>query len=522
MTGSLSRYDAVLFDRDGTLIENVPYNGDPDAVRAMPGARTALDRLRRGGLRLGVVTNQSGLARGYFTQADLDAVRGRVEDLLGIFDTWQVCPHDRDDGCDCRKPRPGLILAAAARLGVDPRRCVVVGDIAADVDAAHAAGAAGVMVPNEATRRSEVDRATLILPDLTAVADWVLAPSAPPTASGSVVAAANVLAVRPDSAGDVLLMGPALRALAGGAARLTLLCGPQGRSAAELLPGVDEIIEWAVPWIDPRPAVVTPDSIEPVVRRLREAMFDRAVIFTSFHQSPLPTALLLRLAGVGHISAVSEDYPGSLLDVRQRCPGDVSEVERAVDLARAAGFRLPAGDDGTLQLRPGLPDVDTGAEPYVVVHPAASVPARACPPSLCAEFVDALTDAGWRVLVTGTPAEAPLTARVAGRRGVDLGGRTTLAELATVLRRAACLVVGNTGPAHLAAAVRTPVVSLYAPTVPFARWAPYGVPVIRLGQADAPCRASRVTVCPFPSHPCLSTVDPVDVVSAVKELTCAS
>src|SRR3954471_18996455 len=104
-------FDAVLLDRDGTLIEDVPYNGDPALVRPMPGARAALDRLRATGLRLGVVTNQSGLARQRFTAEQLRLVNARVEELLGPFDTWQVCPHDDADGCSCRKPRPGLIHA---------------------------------------------------------------------------------------------------------------------------------------------------------------------------------------------------------------------------------------------------------------------------------------------------------------------------------------------------------------------------------------------------------------------------
>src|SRR5690242_12330966 len=89
-------FDAVLFDRDGTLIHDVPYNGNPDLVRPVGGARAALDRLRAAGLRLGVVTNQSGLATGRFGPADLARVHARVAGLLGPFDTWQVCPHGTD------------------------------------------------------------------------------------------------------------------------------------------------------------------------------------------------------------------------------------------------------------------------------------------------------------------------------------------------------------------------------------------------------------------------------------------
>lgn len=150
---------AVLFDRDGTLIEDVPYNGDPTRVRPRPGVADALARLRGAGVRTGVVTNQSGVARGLLSPDQVSAVNERVDALLGPFDTWQVCPHDDADGCTCRKPRPGMVQAASDALGVPARRCVVVGDTGADVSAAHAAGAVGILVPNDATLPSEIEGA---------------------------------------------------------------------------------------------------------------------------------------------------------------------------------------------------------------------------------------------------------------------------------------------------------------------------------------------------------------------------
>lgn len=150
---------ALLLDRDGTLIVDVPYNGDPDRVEAVAGARAAIDRLRAAGIRLAVVSNQSGIGRGVLTEDDVAAVNARVVDLLGPLGPWLVCPHAPDDGCACRKPRPGLVLEAAALLGVDPARCAVIGDIGADVAAARAAGARGVLVPNGVTRAAEVDAA---------------------------------------------------------------------------------------------------------------------------------------------------------------------------------------------------------------------------------------------------------------------------------------------------------------------------------------------------------------------------
>jgi HAD superfamily hydrolase (TIGR01662 family) len=136
----------VLFDRDGTLIENVPYNGDPGLVVPMPEAREAVDRLRAAGLPVAVVSNQSAIGRGWLTPEDVQSVNARVEELLGPFDWWAVCPHAPDEGCDCRKPAPGLILDTAARLGVDPTECLVVGDSISDMEAARSAGAHGVLV----------------------------------------------------------------------------------------------------------------------------------------------------------------------------------------------------------------------------------------------------------------------------------------------------------------------------------------------------------------------------------------
>lgn len=166
--------ELVLFDRDGTLVEDVPYNGDPELVRPVPTARAALDRLRAEGVRVGVVTNQSGVARGTLTRAAVDAVNARVERLLGPFSTWQVCVHAPDGGCPCRKPAPGMVLSACAALGVDPARCVVVGDIGSDITAATAAGARSILVPTAVTRREEVTAAPVRAPDLSRAADLLL------------------------------------------------------------------------------------------------------------------------------------------------------------------------------------------------------------------------------------------------------------------------------------------------------------------------------------------------------------
>jgi HAD superfamily hydrolase (TIGR01662 family) len=147
---------AVLFDRDGTLVHDVPYCTDPALVVPVPGAAEALAALRRAGIRVGVVSNQSGVGQGTITPAQLRAVNRRVDELLGPFGTWRVCPHRADEDCGCRKPRPGLITAAADDLGVAAGQCVVIGDIATDVAAARAAGARGILVPTAQTSAEDL------------------------------------------------------------------------------------------------------------------------------------------------------------------------------------------------------------------------------------------------------------------------------------------------------------------------------------------------------------------------------
>ncbi|MGC5360330.1 glycosyltransferase family 9 protein [Streptomyces sp. DT24] len=329
----------------------------------------------------------------------------------------------------------------------------------------------------------------------------------------------RALVVRLDSFGDVLLTGPAVRAVAAHASHVTMVCGPRGEPAARLLPDVDDVIVWEAPWEGVTPPTVDDADIEGMVRRLRAGAYDTALVLTSFHQSPLPTALLLRMAGVRRIGADSVDHPGTLLDVRHTRLPDRHEAEAALDTAAALGFTPRAGDDGRLRVVP-TPDTAalTGNGPYVVVHPGASAPARSWSPDRYAHAAHLLADDGHRVVVTGGPDETDLTRHVSGTVGVDLGGRTDPRRLAGVLRAADAVVCGNTGPAHLAAAVATPVVSLFAPVVPANRWAPYGVPCVLLGDQFAPCADTRARHCPVPGHPCLDEVTAQDVVSAVRKL----
>lgn len=328
----------------------------------------------------------------------------------------------------------------------------------------------------------------------------------------------RVLVARQDNNGDVLLTGPAVRAVAD-LAQVTMLCGPRGAAAARLLPGVNEVIVREAEWIDAHPQHVDRTAAMQFVDALASRAFDEAIIFTSFHQSPLPLALLLRLAGIKRIGAMSDDYPGSLLDVRHRVDEDIHEVERALSLVQAMGYSLPPGDNGTLRMH-GTAPAPVPFASYVIVHPGCTVPARAWQPQRNAELVSRLCEQGYNVTVTGSSEEIDLTAYVCSGTScaVDLGGKTTFEEFASIVSRASAVICGNTAAVHVASAMQTPVVELFPPTIPAARFRPWMVPYQLLGDQDIACKGCRARVCPFENQPCLSCVSIDDVIAALERL----
>lgn len=328
----------------------------------------------------------------------------------------------------------------------------------------------------------------------------------------------RTLVARLDNVGDVLLTGPAVRAVASVDGPITFLAGPSGVDAATLLPGVADVIVFDAPWVAYAPPHFDNAAMLTLLGQIESRRIERALILTSFHQSPLPLALLLRMAGVRFVAATSVDYPGSLLDVRQAYIDELHEVEQALALAAAAGY--PPPPDDTLRIGRDDGGVPTIASPFVVVHPGASVAARALPRAAACGLVEELTFAGVDVVLTGGARERGVSSEIAAAgmpgRVVDLTGETSLAELAGVIAAAHVVVCGNTAAAHVAAAVGTPVVQAFAPTVPSHRWRPWRVPHVLLGSLDIGCAGCRSRQCPVRGQPCLSPFTVAAALNAVR------
>jgi histidinol-phosphate phosphatase family protein len=169
---------AILFDRDGTLIADNPGNRDPNAIVLMTGARDAVERARAAGAKIGVVTNQPGLAQGTITRAEIDALHARIEESLGPFDGWFICAHALHERCACRKPEPGLLLDALEKFAVGVRECVMIGDIGSDVEAANTIGMRSILVPTEITLPQEIISAPLVARTLPEAVEYAFAEAA--------------------------------------------------------------------------------------------------------------------------------------------------------------------------------------------------------------------------------------------------------------------------------------------------------------------------------------------------------
>jgi lipopolysaccharide heptosyltransferase II len=348
------------------------------------------------------------------------------------------------------------------------------------------------------------------------------------------VDARRVLCVRLDGMGDILMTTAAMQALraAGAAAReLTLLTSAAGARVAALLPDVSSTIAYDAPWM--KVDAVDPDADAAIVARLRAARFDAAVIFTVSTQSALPAALMCYLAGIPLRLARCRENPYHLLTdwVREDAEADGAaprhEVQRQLDLVATVGadatprplaVAVPATARARAAAELGAVGVDPGDRSWIVVHPGATAPSRRYPADGFAIAADSLAHAGARIVFTGGPDEVALVDSIRERMrspAATLAGRLSIETLAGVLQHAPLAITNNTGPAHLAAAIGTPVVDLYALTnLQHMPW----MTVSRVLFHDVPCKGCLSSVCPMGHHACLALVPPSAIVDAALEL----
>ncbi len=343
------------------------------------------------------------------------------------------------------------------------------------------------------------------------------------------LAAKNILVVRLDNIGDVLMLGPAVRAVreTSPTARITLLASPGGATAVPLLPWIDDVIVWRPIWQDVGGRMAfDPARERQLIALLAERNFDAALIFTSFSQSPHSPGYVCYLAGIPLRAGESNEFGGSTLSTQlQGAPVEMHQVERNLRLVEGLGFVakdralkvfLPQDEDATLA--PLLTSAGVKPEePYIVLHPGASAKARRYPADRFGKVAQQLTHRGWQVLVTGVEREAALLDEVSAHApdAHVLMAKTTLSQYAALIRRAALVICNDTLPMHLADAVRTPEVVLFSGTDYEEQWRPRSTPA-RLLRRPTPCHPCYLFECPI-GLPCLD-IPPEEVVAEAEAL----
>lgn len=352
----------------------------------------------------------------------------------------------------------------------------------------------------------------------------------------------RILCVRLDNLGDVLMTTPAMRALreAGPGRQLTLLASSAGAQMAPYLPDVDEVIRYNAPWVSGQAEPSAQTDLQ-MRRALEAGRFDAAVIFTVYSQNPLPAALMCYLAGIPRRLAWCRENPYHLLTdwAQEKEPQHHvrHEVERQLALVEHVGATAATtATTGDMRMRFAVADEDRHAldallathgvragTPCVVLHAGASSASRRYPPERFGEVASHIAaQLRCPVLLTGGVEERETVQRVASatrasvrRYLCDLSGLLTLGQLAALLERAAVLVSNNTGPVHIAAALGTPVVDLYALTNP--QHTPWQTPS-RVLFHDVACRWCYRSVCPEGHHACLLGVPAAEVAEAALQL----
>jgi lipopolysaccharide heptosyltransferase II len=348
--------------------------------------------------------------------------------------------------------------------------------------------------------------------------------------------AKNVLCIRLDSLGDVLMTTPAMRALKENhpERRITLLTSPAGAKVASLINEVDETIIYEAPWMKATAAPANSTKELEMISALKEGRFDAAIIFTVFTQNPLPAAMLAFMAEIPLRLAHCRENPYYLLtnwvaetDHLNQVDDIRHEVRRQLDLIASIGDTT-ADEHISLQVSPETVAVAREilkesqldiSRPWLILHPGASAPSRRYPPESFAKVAHTLACVhGFQILFTGVESEVELIEGIRADMQADsfsVAGRLNLEQFSAVISLAPLVVSNNTSPVHIAAALGVPIVDLYALTNP--QHTPWKVPHRVLYQ-DVPCKFCYKSICPMGHHNCLRQVSPESVVEAALSL----
>jgi lipopolysaccharide heptosyltransferase II len=352
--------------------------------------------------------------------------------------------------------------------------------------------------------------------------------------SGRWESARKILCVRLDNMGDVLMCTPAMRAIRASAPgrTITLLASASGAAVAPFIREIDDVVVYPAPWIKSSgPQDASSDLA--MVQTLREHAFDATVLFTTYSQSALPAAMLCHLAGIPLRLAHCRENPYQLLTDWIPDPepeqGVRHEVRRQLELVAAIGcrtedermsFTVHDEDRAWMQRRLAAQGINAGRR-WVLMHPGATAQSRRYPAAHWSAVIGQLAADNLDIVLSGDSSEAELIASIMQGAGPgtsrvhSMAGQLDLGQLGAAISLASVVVSNNTGPAHMAAAIGTPLVDLYALTNP--QHTPWQV-ANRVLFHDVPCRFCYKSVCPQGHNDCLTKVTPSQVTAAVHSL----
>lgn len=343
----------------------------------------------------------------------------------------------------------------------------------------------------------------------------------------------KILCLRLDTIGDVLMMTPAIRALKASLSgrTVTLLTSSAGVAAAELIPEIDNVLVYGAPWLRATPPLPDSAHFYDILRRLSREKFDGAIIFAPHSQNPLPAAFLCYAADIPMRLAYCHENPYQMLTHWILDPEPHNfvrhEVQRQLDLVKSIGCECA---DKTLSL--SVPQeafaslfeiIDRyGIEkqkPWLLLHPSVTTGSRRYSPEHFARVIRWFFEkTRFQVILTGSEEEAGFVHYIQSRAevpSVSLAGKLTLAQLAGLITLSSLLITNNTGPAHIAAAVHTPSVVLYALTnSQHTPWLGNNVVLSR----GVLCKYCYKNVCPQGHQACLESIRPEEVVEAALSL----